>query len=586
MSSKLDYLSKYISSEQDSKSKKKSKKKKKKTKQSSDYEEPPKLPVKETSVYDEDDAIQFPKGDLAEDDDDDDIMAIPEEDRPTIVSSQDLGAHGDLLLPKVRVQSRGSWKTTTATGASTSNNNIHGDADNVNADPHPSRRRRYDSSDDESNQRRRPKRRHDSEDENKKPTIDNRSASPPQRRRYDSEEDGPEAKPEDTHRPRRRYDSDDESDGKNGKPDEAMRKPRRRYDSEDDDEDPKPIKEPPKEEDTGGGDMRRSRRRYDSSEDEKDDNKKESSSPQHHHRYDSEEEGSSGRRKRRRFDVEVNNDETKPPKEKSPEAHPDVAKSDGNARSRRYDSEDDDEGENSNDNGGRRQRRQRYDSSDDDDDDNVDKDKKGRMSSGHKAGLQNYKDFNSAEKVIQQRKQNDAQVMVDKYGMGETVYRDAKGRRTTNTETPGQSVEQQEQIKNLNEGKLQRLERERKAQEMVNLQNSTFARHETDHRLEDMRKNEIRKGDPMAAYALKNDSKKKKKKKKSSSKRGNDANMEEDEKPTYKGPPPRPNRFGIRPGYRWDGVDRGNGWEDKLLAKQYMAKTKQEEAYRWRSADM
>jgi pre-mRNA-splicing factor CWC26 len=207
------------------------------------------------------------------------------------------------------------------------------------------------------------------------------------------------------------------------------------------------------------------------------------------------------------------------------------------------------------------------------------------MSSGHKAGLQNYQNFNKSERKIQARKHRDAQRMVDRHGMGETVYRDKDGRKTERTEGIDAATKaraQAEETVKLNQGRVQKEALEAEARELVRLQNSGFARYRDDERLEVELKSEIRKDDPMAQYALS----KQRKAKGSSSNTGGGGGCGPPSKPVYKGPPPKPNRFGIRPGYRWDGNDRGNGFEDKVLAKKFSSARKAEESYKYRSADM
>jgi pre-mRNA-splicing factor CWC26 len=57
------------------------------------------------------------------------------------------------------------------------------------------------------------------------------------------------------------------------------------------------------------------------------------------------------------------------------------------------------------------------------------------------------------------------------------------------------------------------------------------------------------------------------------------------EKPKYKGNFPD-NRFNIPPGYRWDGVNRSNGYENKYFMMINSKKSIEEEAYRYSTEDM
>jgi pre-mRNA-splicing factor CWC26 len=199
-----------------------------------------------------------------------------------------------------------------------------------------------------------------------------------------------------------------------------------------------------------------------------------------------------------------------------------------------------------------------------------------RMSSGHRSGLQNAKDFSKRESKIHSQRHHEANEMVDKHGVGETIYR-KKNTNSTERESekrPKIKLTAQEQ-KQLNTGRIQREMEQQRRDEYIKIQESSFARFADDADLEQYRKNEIRPDDPMARYAL--------------ARQSNPQQQQQQgrrSRPMYKGPPPKPNRFNIPPGHRWDARDRSNGFEDRLLMKRASVRHEEEVAYRYSSADL
>jgi len=137
----------------------------------------------------------------------------------------------------------------------------------------------------------------------------------------------------------------------------------------------------------------------------------------------------------------------------------------------------------------------------------------------------------------------------------ETVYRDSSGRKIDmkmeKAEAARKKREREErEAKKMEWGKglVQRDDAEKRKQEEERIRQSGFTRYADDEELNRTQKDQGRWNDPAAAFMTKKRTK-------------------GPRKPEYTGPPPPPNRFGIKPGYRWDGVDRGNGFEKKYFQK-------------------
>ena len=220
--------------------------------------------------------------------------------------------------------------------------------------------------------------------------------------------------------------------------------------------------------------------------------------------------------------------------------------------------------------------------------------KRKKTASGHDAGLQTGAGFGRTEKEMKARRDEEIKnADPSLQGAGqETVYRDRKGKKLDMLSEfmRQQAVREGKEFKiekaqtEWGKGTVQKLEVEALRQELADVASEPFARTIEHTGLEAMRKGIMRDGDPMAEYFAR-------KKEKEEEEKALKYPREEDtpqiaKKPRYKGPVGAPNRFHIFPGYRWDGIDRGNRYEHKILTKSNDRAALKEDEYRWSVADM
>ncbi|CAK6953859.1 BUD13 homolog [Scomber scombrus] len=199
-----------------------------------------------------------------------------------------------------------------------------------------------------------------------------------------------------------------------------------------------------------------------------------------------------------------------------------------------------------------------------------------RMLSGGKAGLVSV-DVLRKEQEENRRRERHNQPLEDESRNAQTVFRDKSGkRRDLDTEREeqkkkaGEKAAKDEKYAKWGRGLAQGQMQQQKLEDAVHEAQKPLARHHDDEDLDRMLREQEREGDPMAAML----------------RRKKDRNPKTQDKPRYKGPAPPPNRFNLQPGYRWDGVDRSNGFEKKRYMRMADKKAVQEAAYKWSVEDM
>lgn len=162
----------------------------------------------------------------------------------------------------------------------------------------------------------------------------------------------------------------------------------------------------------------------------------------------------------------------------------------------------------------------------------------------------------------------------------QTVYRDTKTGKKVDIEAKKQELLNLQSLKKVKEqkekdwgrGLIQTQQELAEKHRLLEEEKRGLAVYADDNEQNQVLKEKVRWGDAMAGR-VSNSSESKKIKK--SGKRA-----------VYQGPAPTPNRYSIPPGYRWDGVDRSNGFELKVFRSKHQFAEVRKEYDRWAMEDM
>lgn len=198
-----------------------------------------------------------------------------------------------------------------------------------------------------------------------------------------------------------------------------------------------------------------------------------------------------------------------------------------------------------------------------------------RMESGALAGLQTAEQTAAMVATQERQRKAEAARYKNKSGGGdeaqETIYRDASGRiinvamkRAEARRAEEQKAEKEEAARDALMGDVQRQERETRREQLQEARAMPLARTAEDEAMNEELKDQQRWNDPAAEFLTKPAG----------------GGVSKTGKPLYKGGF-QPNRYGIRPGHRWDGVDRGTGFEKEWFAARNRKGRMENLEYEW-----